>query len=105
MLEGGQGLPIMGKPSHNTQKEIAEEIKIRAERRAGELLLEMPKKHGARPADTGSQAVTPLKEAGITKNQSSNWQQIAEVPEEEFEKYIETSPEITTTGAGQLYRA
>jgi hypothetical protein len=46
----------------------------------------MPKKHGARPADTGSKPTTPqeLQEIGITKDQSSKWQQIADIPEEKW---------------------
>ena len=50
----------------------------------------------------GSQPVTPLKHDGITKNQSSNWQRIASIPEPEFEKFIETSKEITTSGVFKL---
>ena len=37
----------------------AAEIKLRAERRAGELLKPIPKQHGARPADTGLHDATP----------------------------------------------
>jgi len=29
-----------------------------------------------------------LSDLGITKNQSSQWQKIADIPEEEFESYI-----------------
>jgi len=69
------------------------EIKIRAERRAGEMLVLQPKQHGARPADkslvTGLHHATPsLKELGIEKTQSHRWQKIASIPEEIFEKHI-----------------
>ena len=65
------------------------EIKIRAERRAGEMLIIRPKQHGARPADkpsaTGSHDETPsLRELGIKKMQSHRWQKIASIPEEIF---------------------
>lgn len=67
----------------------AAEIKLRAERRAGELLAEMDKHEGGRPvktADTVS-AVTPptLEQLGISDKQSSRWQGIAAIPEPLFE--------------------
>lgn len=64
------------------------EIKIRAERRAGELLAEMPKLHGARPADTDLRDVSPLEDIGISYQQSSRWQQIASVPQPIFERHV-----------------
>lgn len=79
----------------------AEEIKLRAERRAGELLKDTEKQKPGQYQQR-SQAITvapTLSEIGITKNQSSQWQQIAEIPEEEFETFIDTSKEITTSGA------
>ena len=71
-------------------------IKIRAERRAGELLKEMPKLHGARPSDTESHAGTPLADLGVTKNDSSRWQRLADIPEDRFEEHIETALEKRT---------
>jgi hypothetical protein len=81
----------------------AAEIRLRAERRAGELLKEMPKQHGAR--GTGkkveSPSATPLSELGITKTQSSKWQRLADVPIPEFESKLRgimgTGRELTTT--------
>ncbi len=80
----------------------AEEIKLRAERRAGEILKEMPKSKGR--AEKGwneprSQAVITLKEMGITNNQSHRWQKIANIPEEKFENYLEVQKELSTSGA------
>src|SRR5438093_836934 len=75
----------------------AAEIGLRAERRAGEML-----KQGAENGDRAikgqpkkeiyhdgilSQPVT-LKEIGISPNQSSRWQAMANIPEEEFENAI-----------------
>ena len=74
------------------------DIRVRAERRTGELLRKMPKAAGARGqagpgrGKTGSPITTPfsdtptLKDFGITKDQSSEWQKLAAVPEEEFEE-------------------
>ena len=82
----------------------AEEIKLRAERRAGELLRETEFQHGSRGIGkkVESQPVTSLSEQGITKTQSSKWQKIASIPEEEFEVYLSSQKELTTTGALRL---
>jgi hypothetical protein len=61
---------------------IAAEIKARAERRAGELLREMPKRDGARgvgrKVDCAIDQPTPtLTSLGITHRQSSFWQKLA----------------------------
>ena len=65
----------------------AAEIKIRAERKAGELLKEMPKHNG----DPSSHDVRRLTDLGITHMQSSRWQRVADVPEPEFEAHIENT--------------
>ena len=75
----------------------AEEIKLRAERRAGELLKETAKHGGDRKSKSRSQGGT-LIEIGITKNQSSKWQKIANIPEEKFENFIEVQKELSTAG-------
>lgn len=73
----------------------AAEIRVRAERKCGELLAEMPKAKGAagNPGGQGAKIVQSpnvttqtLADLGITKRQSSEWQQLAEVPEEHFEE-------------------
>lgn len=70
------------------------EIRVRAERRCGELLAEMEKAKGAPGPGRGKAGSTvrppftdapTLADLGISKTQSSRWQQLAEVPEEEFE--------------------
>ena len=76
----------------------AEEIKLRAERRAGELLKNEIQCGGDRKTESRSQPVT-LKNIGITKNQSSKWQKIANIPEEKFENYLEVQKELSTSGA------
>jgi malate synthase len=62
-------------------------IKIRAERRMGELLREMPKHEGGRPEKTRSvvEPVSTLSDLGIDRHVSHRGQAIAAVPEEEFE--------------------
>ncbi len=55
------------------------EIKLRAERRAGEILAGMEKQHGAR-LTTGFHDVRTLSDLGISKLQSHRWQAVAGVP-------------------------
>lgn len=70
----------------------AVEIKVRAERRAGELLKAMTKNTGAK--GIGTSAVlkkdhTPtLAKLGISKNDSSLWQKLATMPDSTFEQIL-----------------
>lgn len=72
-------------------------IRVRAERKCGQMLRDAPKQAGARGTGSNqyqvveSNEATPpktLSELGITKDQSSTWQKLAEVPEKEFEEAI-----------------
>jgi len=68
----------------------AAETKIRAERKAGELLKQMEKQKPGEYKRLHDATVTPsLKDLGIEKTQSMRWQQIADLPEESFENKIE----------------
>ena len=90
----------------------AVELKLRAERGAGKKLIEM-KESGERDTGKGgdrksqSQAVT-LRDLGIERMQSSRWQQEAEVPDDEFEAYIERTKaakeELSSEGVLRLIR-
>jgi len=83
----------------------ASEIKLRAERRAGELLVDMAEdeqRHNGR--NLGFHAETPvptLADLGVNKVQSSRWQAIAGLPEERFEEQIavvkSAGEELTTS--------
>lgn len=72
----------------------ATEIKLRAERRTGELLRETAaserRQTQGRPEKTSSRGdVFPkLEDLGISRNQSSDWQKLAAIPEGEFEKRL-----------------
>ena len=89
----------------------AAEIKLRAQRRAGEILDSM-KDTGERQSQgqyqklQGETFVAPtLAELDINKVDAHRWQTIASVPEEEFDEYIETTKgegeELTTN---KIYR-
>ena len=68
------------------------EIKIRAERRAGELLKESGRKKGETNkkimCHDGTLSPT-LKTLGIEPKQSMRWQTIANIPERIFEQHVE----------------
>ena len=91
--------------------DYATDIRLRAEQRAGELLSEMEKAKGTRGqlrgkrkatskgkgkgkgSSGGNKARSPeetktLAELGITKRESSDWQKLAQMPEEEFEAKV-----------------
>jgi hypothetical protein len=69
----------------------ATEIRMRAERRAGELLRKMEKNQGALPGKTGRKgrpvldSTLKLSDLGMTKSQSSRWQKLAALESDEFE--------------------
>lgn len=74
------------------------EIRLRAERRAGELLRDTEKNPGARgnPGGRGARIVQSheataqptLAELGVSKDQSSNWQRLAATPDRVFESAL-----------------
>lgn len=92
----------------------ATEIKVRAERKAGELLKDMEKSRGAllngsssgsargesyrqSPQDDGRK----LSDMGISPNQSSRWQSLASMTDDHFETAVATAKET----AGQVTTA
>jgi hypothetical protein len=85
------------------QNDIAE-IKLRAERRAGKLLAEMAENGQRKTPQTAAEksSRTTLLDMGIRKDQSSDWQRIAAMPEETFETVIEKTKsngdELTSAG-------
>lgn len=93
--------------------EWATEIKVRAERRAGQMLAEMPK---AKARFTDGNTMLPsrndaptLETIGITKNESSRWQKLAGVPDSQFEQAVaaakEVAGEVTTAAMLRMEKA
>jgi len=72
------------------------EIKVRAERRAGQMLSEMPKAKGELRNSSRSHDVTAttLADLGISKNDSSRWQKLAAVSDEKFEHAVAAAKEV-----------
>lgn len=82
------------------------EVRIRAERRGGEILHDMRKNNelegqgGDRKSKSNGGTLKTLDDLGISKNESSRYQKIAEIPEETFEEKIKNTKdqnlELTT---------
>ena len=92
--------------SLDSQNLIAE-IKLRAERRAGELIGEMPKQGPGEYQRSHDVTVAPsLDDLGISKMQSSRFQAVASVPESLFEAHIAevkgAGVELTSAGVQRL---
>jgi hypothetical protein len=88
----------------------AAEIKIRAERRAGEMLEEMQKRSGgdAMRARFHDETEVPptFSDLGIDKMQAFYWQTVASVPDDVFEQHIDqirsSGKELTSAGVRRL---
>lgn len=83
---------------------LATEIKVRAERRCGELLSATEKRNGGHAMKARSNNATEvpptLAQMGLTKDESSRYQQLAAMPDEHFETAVATAKatagEVTT---------
>ena len=71
------------------------EIKLRAERKAGEVLKKVAPHGGNRKS---SSTTSNLKNLGVSNLQSANWQQAASVPEAKFEAHIARTKEACEEG-------
>jgi len=81
----------------------AAEVKLRAERKAGQFLRSLKLRGGDRRS-IRHRAGLKLKELGITADQSRRWQRVSSVAEAEFELYLKTMNEQLRemTSAGLL---
>ena len=99
MKQAGMGL--------EAQNECAE-IKIRAERKGGELLEGMELNRGAATPSHDERALPKLSDMGMNYTQSSRWQLEASIPNDTFEEYIaeivSKPDELTTAGVIRLAR-
>jgi protein gp37 len=90
--------------------EDATEIRLRAERRAGELLAEMEKNKGAVPGKTGRKGKpvldpTPkLADLGVSKTQSSRWQSLAALDSKTFESQLAAARKKALNGLDKVHR-
>lgn len=85
----------------------AAEVKLRAERKAGQLLSRLPLRGGDRKSINHADCMK-LEDLGVSQNQSTRWQLQARLPEHEFEEYLrstrDSEREISTTGIMRLVR-
>lgn len=100
-------IEVYAKQAKNVEAERqACEIRLRAERRCGQLLRDIDKQHGARgnPGGQGAKFVgsantspqTTLGDLGVSHDQSSNWQKLAAVPDEAFEQAVKAEKPTTS---------
>jgi hypothetical protein len=78
----------------------ASDLRLSAERKAGELLALMEKNEGGRPSKTNDiKSSVSLADIGVTPKQSSRWQLAAKLPGEEYAAIVancnETGSELT----------
>lgn len=70
----------------------AAEIRLRAERRTGQLLRAMPKHPGGNPnLCSHAQGLAKLSSMGISHHESSEWQRLATLSDDEFEQYFRSA--------------
>jgi len=73
-------------------EQYARDIRVRAARKAGELLREMAvdgeRQAKGRPPENVPEPTHLLADLGITRKESSRWQKLAAVPDEEFERLV-----------------
>ena len=96
-----QAMAAYARQANDTELvEWATEIKVRAERRAGEMLAAMNLQPGPKKDNT------TLVSIGVSANQSSRWQKLAAVPEDQFEQAVaaakEVAGEVTTAAMLRL---
>lgn len=86
-----------------------EEYSLDAQREAGRMLAAMDKNSGGRPAKTPDKvsvvSASTLEDLGVSHKESSRWQAVASLPDEDYEQYKERARakgEITRAGAIKL---
>ncbi|WP_250518522.1 hypothetical protein [Caballeronia sp. ATUFL_M1_KS5A] len=103
LRDKAMALEVYARQAMNVEAERqAQRIRVRAERRAGELLKTTPKRTGGDAAKARSKQTTEfspppaLADLGISKDKSAQWQQLADVPEPAFQAALEDEFEPIT---------
>lgn len=89
-------LEVYARQAKNVEAERrACEIRLRAERKAGQLLATTVKRGQPRKETSCD---TRLKSLGISEDQSSKWQKLGAVPQREFDTALQEADRPTTAG-------
>ena len=96
-------IEVYAKQAQNVELERqACEIRLRAQRKCGELLRDRDKAKRGPSTETGQGSqrarsdAQPLAELGISHDQSSRWQKLAAVPPDLFEQQLQAERPTTT---------
>jgi len=94
---------VYAQQAQNTEAERqACEIRLRAERKCGQMLAQVHRSKGGRPAaenppHRGESFQDVRARNGISSKQAENWQKLADVPDDEFEATLATPGQKPTT--------
>jgi hypothetical protein len=103
-LEDAAALEIYAKQAMNVEAERkATEIRLRAERRAGELMAKLERGDAGRPKKAGAVAAIShyrqtIERVGIPERTARHWQELAAVPKEQFEDALRDAHVARRTG-------
>lgn len=105
-----QAMAAYAKQANDTELvEWATEIKVRAERRAGELTREIDSAQGRRSTSSPNAKKSKgevLADLGVSPQTAHRWEKLAAVPEEQFEQAVaaakEVAGEVTTAAMLRL---
>lgn len=118
MRNKARALEVYAKQAMNVEAERkATEVRLRAERRAGQLMAALKREPGKR-TDVAAPAATiaggpdvqrseyrqSLESAGVPERTAQRWQELAAVPAEQFEQHL-ADPETKPTTSGILKAA
>jgi hypothetical protein len=81
---------------------LCSQVKLRAERRLGELLAGNVRRGNPQLFPKGTIEGIRLRDLGITRKQSASWQLTATLPLADFERYLSTAREPSTAGIIRL---
>jgi hypothetical protein len=101
--DNARAIEMCARQAQNSEaEERAREIRLRAERRCGQMLTEVQRVPGRRtdltPSPDGKRSFAEECEHNcISPKQAENWQKLAAVPEETFEQAL-TEPNESTAG-------
>lgn len=98
-----QALQAYARQAKNKQLEVdAAEIRIRAERRLGQMLQAEGPQHGGPRRGNSSSTLTTLNDIGVSKDLSSRAQSIAKIPDDEFEATLSQARDEQAAVTGRM---